>query len=263
MKFKLFGRLKQNAKKEPKIEANLKPAEEIPVNEVRRMSSQGVSQGEIVNQLRNTGYTYSQINKAMNEAVKETTKMGGIQNQTPMQSQMSSGMPQPEINTQLPPKATPQVQNNQSNERSFEYPQNIQYTGPSKEELGLQSQDAFAAAASQQQQFLVPENTEELIEVMIAEKMIDVEDEFERSHNKISDLEKIILELRDTVKELQIRKDEDEKKFLGKVIEIEDFLEGSQSRLGGLEKAVQQVLPTLVENVRDLTGVVEDAKKKE
>ena len=56
--------------------------------------------------------------------------------------------------------------------------------------------------------------------------------------------------------------DEDEKKFLTKVTEIEDYLEGSQSRIGGLEKALQQVLPTLVENVRDLTGAVEGVKKE-
>ncbi len=237
MKFQLFGRLKHSAAKKPQ-EHTLKQLSELPVDQVRTLSSRGISQREIINRLRTQGYTYSQINEALNEAVKD----------------VATGRQPLEPQNQTAPFQT-SMEHEPSN---YEYPQNISYSGPSKEELGLPKKEK---KQPEEEQVLVPETTEELIEVMIAEKMIDVEDEFEKIHNKIKDLEKIVFELRDQVKELKIRKNEDEKKFLTKVTEIEDFLENSQSRIGGLEKALQQVLPTLVENVRDLTGVVQEVKK--
>jgi len=107
----------------------------------------------------------------------------------------------------------------------------------------------------------ISESEEELIETIVEEKIIDIEDEFENIYAQIEEMQDRLEDMQDDVEELQIRKDEDEQEFIQKVDEMEEYLETSQSRIGGLEKAFQQTLPTLVDNVRDLTDLVKDMKE--
>jgi len=109
----------------------------------------------------------------------------------------------------------------------------------------------------------ISQEQEELIETIIEEKMIDIEDEFETVYERLEALEDHVDELQQDVHDLKIRKDEDEREFLQKMEEMEEYLENSESRIGGLEKAFQQTLPSLVENVRDLTELVEDMRQEQ
>ncbi|MDY6778078.1 MAG: hypothetical protein SVU32_05390, partial [Candidatus Nanohaloarchaea archaeon] len=49
----------------------------IPTDEVQQLSNQGYSQHEITEELRDRGYSYSDINKAMNRAVRDSTQQSG------------------------------------------------------------------------------------------------------------------------------------------------------------------------------------------
>lgn len=227
MKFELFGRLK---KKKPE---NVPPPslpdinQEIPESVIKDMLNQGLTQGEIVNQLRNKGYTYSQINKALNEVVKKEA-----------------------------------VREEEEKDVDFQQPQFPPEQKSQENETQIQQSVSPEEFSSYEEQPLVPENMEELIEVIVAEKLIDVEDNFEKVNKRISKIEKNLAQLRDDVNELKIRKDEDEKKFLGKIEELEQFMEASHGRIGGLERALKEVLPTLVENVRDLTTMMKEGRKE-
>lgn len=254
MKFELFGKLKgdKKKKKEQKSSQRQRRSERsgegnLPMDEVRRLSQQGYSEDEMVNQLRDNGYNYPEIKKAMNQVLKAQTQgeARGPSGRRPQEGSPSRGGsgrrgPEPLSAYQGKPQSggTPRGSEQQPGE----------INQPPAEDYGGEG---------------VPEDTEELIEVMISEKLIDIEDEFERVHSHIENLQEKTKDLEDRIKEIEIRKDEQENKFLSKVNEMEDYLETSQSRIGGLEKALQQVLPSLVDNVRELTSLVQDMKKEE
>ena len=108
----------------------------------------------------------------------------------------------------------------------------------------------------------VNENIEELIETVVAENLESVNQEFENLYEELDFIEEQMENLEERVEELEIRDDEDQQEFVQKVDEMEDHIDSYESRIGGLEKAFQQVLPSLVENVRDLTGLVQEIKQE-
>jgi len=245
VKFEFLGKLKDRGDEEDGESAP--SSDDIPVDEVRTLSDQGYSQHEINEFLRDRGYGYSQINKAMNRAVRDTTQGGGPgggqsfdqgrDGTTQTQQQQGSGQDsyQPQPYEQDPGGRQP-------TQPQQEY-----------EEGGMEDEWSDDVGIS--------ESEEELIETIVEEKIIDIEDEFENIYVQIEEMQDRLEDMQDDVEELQIRKDEDEQEFIQKVDEMEEYLETSQSRIGGLEKAFQQTLPTLVDNVRDLTDLVKDMKE--
>jgi archaellum component FlaC len=108
----------------------------------------------------------------------------------------------------------------------------------------------------------VDPEVEELIETIVAENFQRVNAEFENVYEELDALGEKLENLDNRVHDLEIRDDEDQEQFVQKVEEMEDHIDNYQSRIGGLEKAFQQVLPNLVDNVRDLTQLVQEIKQE-
>lgn len=108
----------------------------------------------------------------------------------------------------------------------------------------------------------VDPEVEELVETIVAENFDRVEVEFENVYEEIDEIKEQMEELEQRVHDLEVRDDEDQQQFVQKVDEMEDHIDQYQSRIGGLEKAFQQVLPSLVDNVRDLTTLVQEIKQE-
>ncbi len=266
--------------------------DDVPIDEVQQLSQQGYSQHEITEELRDRGYAYSAINKAMNRAVRDSTQSRsgqGGRGSSPQQAQQPAQQGGPGgfddrsgdqgRSSQTPPGEKEPMGPQGGGQQSR------QQTGQAQQDFGTQQQtqqgNQFGSGQGQQQTATqdysdeeYPEETwdtdvgisqeqEELIETIIEEKIIDIEDEFETVYERLEELEDNVDELQQDVHDLKIRKDEDEREFLQKMEEMEDYLESSESRIGGLEKAFQQTLPSLVENVRDLTELVEDMRQEQ
>lgn len=255
MKFKLFGRFREdeNGGQQQQDTGGFQ-ADDMGTgtsnfsngleDTVQRMFSQGYSESEIRDELGGQ-YAQDEIQNAINRAV--TSSAAGEDN---------SGGPEP---------MTPY--NGDSGAVS---PMDEGYDGEDEdmnEELSMgdqndMSMDAPNSPQPQQQGSGVDQNVEELVETIVAENFDRVETEFENAYSEIDELREKMEELEQRVHDLEVRDDEDDTQVIQKMDELEQDFNDYQSRIGGLEKAFQQVLPSLVDNVRDLTNLVQEIKQE-
>ena len=223
---------------------------------ISNMFSQGYSEEEIKQELQGQ-FSQTEIDRAINNAVKSSAtgnNSNGPEPMTPYQSNsndeavspMDEGFESEEDN-----QVNQMNQNNQQMEGQNPN-QNMQQQAPQQ-----QAQQQLNPS-----QGTVDPQVEELIETIVSENFQMVEQRFESVFEEIDVLADKIDELEARVEELEIRDDEDQQQFIQKVDEVEDHIDSYESRIGGLEKAFQQVLPSLVDNVRDLTGLVQEIKQE-
>jgi len=247
MKFQLFGRLRDNGQEN----GGGTPAMNEGMNQdagmedfggglqrtVENMFSQGYSEEEVRQELQGQ-YSPQDIQDAINQAVKSsaTSNQEGPEPMTPYEGSQENVSPMDEGYGQEEQEPMEEEQPPMSLEE--------QAGGG---EMNPSSPDA---------------NIEEMVETIVAEKFQDVEAEFENAYSEIDNIKQRLADMESRVEELEIRDDEDQTQFIQKVDEMEDHIDQYQSRIGGLEKAFQQVLPSLVDNVRDLTSLVQEMKQE-
>ena len=194
---------------------------------VNRLSEQGKNEREIINFMRKSGYPNEEISKSLNKAIKFRV----------------TGAPQPASYRQQQGNPPPQYENDDN----FIAPMPGQ---PLNENILEMSEDEEISL-------------EELVEEIVEEK-------WHESITELKDVEKAIVQLQDQVKFLNekikhIGKSGDEKKDeIKKMIEESSVhMENIGSRVGSVEKAFKEFLPSLTENVRSLSGIVEKMQKKD
>lgn len=232
-----------------------------PVEDVRQLSRDGYSEEEITDILRDEGYSFGQINEALNQAVRQS--VGG---QGPQQPSRGQG-PAPEGPWQGgdlseagtgPGLQEPPAQSGTGSPAPSQGPQSPA-SGGGAGGRGQMTQSGNVDVSGTG----LSEEVEEMIEIIVKEHFTEVEDEFANVYAEIDELAARIDALGDKVKELTVREDEDEKEFIQKVDEIEEYIQQEQSQLGGMERAFEQVLPSLVQNVRELSELVKDMKQEQ
>ncbi|MFT4892287.1 MAG: hypothetical protein ACI8Z7_000054 [Candidatus Nanohaloarchaea archaeon] len=256
MKFQLFGRLRDNQEEEnssQEPETGFSSQDDMSdfggglQRTVENLFEQGYSEGEVRQELQGQ-YSREEVQGAINQAVKTsaTTQEDGPEPMTPYKgenkevSPMDEGFNENEQETEQ--EMNPQDMNSQPN------------PGMNQEPIGQQRSEPPAGQNTG--------NVEELIETIVAENFERVEKEFENAYSEIDEMKEQINSLEERVNELEIRDDEDETQVIQKMDDIEEDINEYQSRIGGLEKAFQQVLPSLVDNVRDLTQLVQEIKQE-
>lgn len=216
---------------------------------VENMFQQGYNEEEIKQELQGQ-YSSQEIQQAVNNTVKNNaTPDDGPDPMTPYQSEDDPVSPMDEGYDEEPQQQAPQPQQNQQMPQSNppqQQPQPIQQEGGNGGNAGAP----------------VDQNVEELIETIVAENFQRVTAEFENVYEELDALEEEIEDLEHRIHDLEVRDDEDQEQFVEKVNEMEEHIDSYQSRIGGLEKAFQQVLPNLVDNVRDLTQLVQEIKQE-
>lgn len=279
MKFKLFGRLRDDEdKKEKRAQSsnmglntgnNRGGGNDLDMDmggsldrTINNMFSQGYSEQEIKQELQGQ-YSPQEIEQAINNAV-AVSAQGENTGQPPQQAGEQTGGPSPMSTYKGGNEALSPVDEGFENGGE----QNNPMDNPDNKEMGSQqpqpnqTQQPPPPAGNQQQNPSANQEIEELIETIVAENLDQVEAEFKTVYSEIDELRGIIADLDQRIEELEIRDDEDQQEFVQKVDEMEDHFDQYQSRIGGLEKAFQQVLPSLVENVRDLTELVQEIKQE-
>lgn len=274
MKFQLFGRLRDN-NSEPdeqggtdSLGPNTRDSNDQQMDNfggglqrtVENLFNQGYSEEEIRQELQGQ-YSEDELQNAINQAVKNsaTSQQDGPQPMTPYQggdeevSPMDEGFsnndnsaPEPDMNSGNPGDSM----QNEMNPEPAPQPE------PQQQPIQQQGQQSESQASRQSG------DVEELIETIVAENFERVEKEFENAYSEIDELKENVSELQERVHDLEVRDDEDQTQFIEKMDEIENDINEYQSRIGGLEKAFQQVLPSLVDNVRDLTQLVQEIKQE-
>lgn len=221
---------------------------------VENMFQQGYSEEEIRQELQGQ-YSDQEIQRAVNQTVKNNATpsegpqaMDTYQSSDQPASPMDEGFDNGEQQNPPPPP----------NQGDMQQPQQQQ---PSQ---GSQQMEPLPqpGEGDEQDSGPVDQRVEELIETVVAENFQRVTAEFENVYSELDLLEEEVEDLDERIHELEIRDDEDQQQFVQKVEEMEEHIDSYQSRIGGLEKAFQQVLPNLVDNVRDLTQLVQEIKQE-
>lgn len=227
---------------------------------VENMFQQGYSEDEIRQELQGQ-YSNQEIQSAVNQTVtNKATSKDGPEPMTPYESDDEPVSPMDEGYDE-----EPRGQENQNPQN----PQNMDQ-GPEPRNQGTQMQNnqpqpepiQQEGEEPRQQNGNIDRKTEELIETIVAENFQRVTAEFENVYNELDLLEEELEDLEHRVHDLEVRDEEDQEAFIQKVDEMEEHIDSYQSRIGGLEKAFQQVLPNLVDNVRDLTSLVQEIKQE-
>jgi hypothetical protein len=260
MKFKLFQRLRsggdgsetsaqstaQAGLGEPEMDDSALSGGDLE-RTVENMFQQGYSEDEIKQELQGQ-YSEADIQNAVNQTVTDNA----TSNQGPdiggMPQQGDQGMVDQEMQSQGMQNMQPPG-GNQAQQQPVQQDQQVE---------PIQSPNG-----EQQDQGPVDQRVEELIETIVAENFQRVTEEFQNMYEELDLIEEELEDLDQRVHDLEVRDDEDQQEFVQKVDEMEDHIDSYQSRIGGLEKAFQQVLPNLVDNVRDLTSLVQEMKQQE
>ena len=198
---------------------------DVPVDEVQKMTRKGMSDKDIIKQLKSKGYSYEAIEGAMLKAVKE-----GVDDEQPRAMQRF----------ETEPPAT---------ENFFDAP----------------PQQAFPDVMQPEQEMAMdiePEvMLEELVEGIIEEKwgrfedrLKKVDDSFDRIRAEIKQFE---------VRLDQSKRESPARDIDGKISGISEQLEDMEARVGGLEKAFKQFLPSLTRNIESLSQMIHEMKERQ
>jgi len=262
MDFKLFGRLKDDGddgnsgSKSSRSNDREQSISDVGGGNLKRtvksMFQQGYDEDQIRSELQGQ-YDSKDINRAINNVVTSSatgeSESGGPQPMSPYKGDEQALSPMDEGYDQENQQQQNQSQNQQQqNQNQQPIQQNNQQASQSQPQL-------------QSGQNSVNPQIEELIETIIAENFQKVETEFQNVYEELDVMAEKLEELDDRVHDLEVRDDEDQQEFVQKMDEVEDHIDSYESRIGGLEKAFQQILPSLVDNIRDLTGLVQEIKR--
>jgi len=272
VKFKFLGRLRGDDDEDDQQQRQSGGPRDAPIDRVQQLSDQGYSEEEIRDQLRDQGYTHSEITQAINDAVRASASQmsdrprgqqpgpgGGGYDEYDEGGYQGGGYDdefgQFEEGPPMDQGGGMQGASQPSGNDFQQQPQ--QPASPEPQQFDEPAEEPEEHAGG-----ITPEE-EELIEVIVAEHFTEVEEEFDSVYAELDDLQDQIDEIQEQIEELEIRKEERQTEFMQKVNEMQDYFEQSNQRIGGMEKAFQQVLPSLVENVRELSSLVKEMKDEE
>jgi hypothetical protein len=260
MDFELFGRLKDDGESGGDDSGQAQESRNVGSSEITRtvesMFDQGYSEEEIRSELEGR-YPKDDINRAINNVVTSSatgdSQDGGPEPMSPYQGEGEAVSPMDEGYNQNQDQNQQQNQNQQRQESQGQQQQQKQQ--PIQQENRTEQGPANRGDVNPQ--------IEELIETIIAENFQKVEKEFQNVYDEMDMIEEKLADLESRVHDLEVRDDEDQKEFVKKMDEVEDHIDSYESRIGGLEKAFQQILPSLVDNIRDLTSLVQEIKQEQ
>jgi DNA-binding transcriptional MerR regulator len=188
--------------------------EYIPVDVVQRLAGQGYSEADIISQLRQQGFTPSQIDKALTGALK--SKIGGpqppVERRMPQQRPPERVVPGPIVKPVLEPlelsKPPSEFTFEEKPEEFTEKPEI-----PKKEEIG-------------------PEITlEEVIEGVVSERWSQFEERLNRFDQRDMQIQIQIEEVRKKVDGLEKKEKESEHTFVSKLDEFGEHVSGIEGMI--------------------------------
>jgi prefoldin subunit 5 len=220
---------------------------------VETMFDQGYSEEEIKQELRGQ-YSDQEITNAVNQAVTDTatsaTQSDGPEPMTPYEGDADSDAASP-IDEGYGQDNGPAMESGQSNETNDTMQTPPPPTG---------SRDQSNQEQSSQQADTGMSQTEELVEAVVAENLQRVRSEFQNVYGEMDETQKTVETMAETLENMENSGEDQQTELNERINEIETQLESAQSRMDGMERAFQQVLPDLVENIRELTNLVQDLK---
>ena len=243
-------------KKKPKIQGP------VPIKEIQSLRNSGLSDREIIKRLKEKGYDEKEIERALLQSIRsEITSQK--ENIPPSESALSrEGAPKFEdiysgtsISSSLEtfgggPRRMPNMQSSMPSGSLEEDLGGLEDFGIGAGEMPLEGEETVS-----------PEVTiEEIVEGILMEKWPPIEKEINALKSEQEAIKKEIMEIKEHT--ARSRGGESNINIAAKIKEIEERLNNLEPKVSGLEKAFKQFLPTLTDNIRMLSQIVEKMKEK-
>jgi hypothetical protein len=254
-------------------------AANVPVSQVLNMKAQGMTNAQIANGLRASGYSLTQIRDAMAQAeIKSAVVPGGDA------GMMYTGGPMPQ-----------QMMGGPMEEQMPEMPEvgPMPDFGPMPEEQGMQGMDmgdmgmppgmempplpeVSAQPNFQQQQMMQPtpmrsgpvaseqliNELQRIIEEVIQEKWAEVEDKLNSLDVWKTRVDGRVESVAEQIKSLTGRIDDFGKGMMAKGEEYKSAMEEVGTEMSAIEKLMGKLIPSLADEIKELRNVVDKMKKK-
>ncbi|MBI5347494.1 MAG: hypothetical protein HZB66_02700 [Candidatus Aenigmarchaeota archaeon] len=207
----------------------------VPIDRVSALSQRGMSDKDVIKQLKSEGYSYDEIEKGMLQAVKQ-----GITPEEPYS-------PAPPTMRAAPRPPAPS--------RGAALPSWDDIYSGNPEEPATET-ELFEAEVPNDEELSPELAIEELVEGVVNEK-------WEKFQKRLESIEAEQHKIKVMISQVQQRKpaqssSEDNKAEMEEVYKRMDDIE---ARIGGLEKAFKQFLPSLTRNIESLAKMVHEMKE--
>lgn len=239
MKFKLFGRLKKEAPQIP-AEAGMHqggaaPAAQapqqavstrpLPEERVTFLLSRGLAEPEIIKVLKDEGYSFQEIDSGITNVLKE------------------------------------HVSSEQSN--TFEAPQES-YQGEDLAPVFRPNPDEVAREEAEiRTKSAIMEEMEEIIETLIEEKFSKVLEELDIVDKRFNEVNERLRQLNERLSAFEAQEKQSDASASEKIGEVNAREESIEPRVTSLEKAFKDIIPNLVESIREMRETMASAKRRE
>ena len=225
----LFGKKKEA---EP-VPVAAPPPSGLPVEQIISMRNQGYTNNQIIQALQRDGFTSQQLCDAMKQADLSSAVGAPLpEEEAYPEAEVPEGMP--------PPEAEP---------------------FPQEPGAGAPMPPPPMGAAPERAEHVDTEKIEEIAEAIIDEKW----EEIAKNINKVIEwketVESRIHDIEADSKKLKADFDRLHSSILGKIGEYDQNILNVGTEIKAMEKVFQKILPTLTENVSQLTRVTEKFKK--
>ena len=207
-----------------------------PIEEVQKLTRSGLSDRDVIKELKDKGYSYEQIERAMLQAVKAGVGEGKerpIEKKEELESMIeryeeepSSELPELPVMGELYPTVR-----------------------------GEESHQETALPETEEPELII----EELVEGVVEEKWQRFSEELKLVDDKFDKIRVGFEQLKQAV---EAKKEIPSKDFGAEIEELSKRFEDLEARIGGLEKAFKQFLPSLTRNIESLSGMVHEMKRK-
>ena len=198
---------------------------EVPVEEVRRLRSQGKSDRDIIIELKNKGYTFQEIEKAMLQVLKESS----ISKEKEGEKRREFGR---EINLPTLEKISPKEQAG-----------NIRFGGMRIPSL----------SPGPTQEFSTLDLLEEVVEGVVEEKIQDFSTKFDEFLGKIKEEDIKMSELKKIIEKNYSDLNSKIANMEKNLTELSDQVSNLEIKVKVLEKALKEFLPDIMEKARRLS----------
>jgi len=211
----------------------------VPVEDVLKMSKQGLNEVDIIKRLSESGYNPVQISDALNQA------------------KIKSSIGESEMTPSIMP-----IKEEMQQQQEISAPQPAFAPAPAPAMSQIPSPEAYPYYQTAPEEKISTETIEEITEEIVNEKWREVK-------TKVSDVvewknyaERRITAVDDRLKRIELSLDRLQAALLGKVQEYGRNIKDVGSEVESLEGAFSKVLSPLISNVKELGRITEEIKSR-
>jgi DNA-binding transcriptional MerR regulator len=239
----------------------------IPTDEVRALSSRGVPEPDIIRTLRREGYSTSEIDQAMKDALKSRVSgeaygppneygertLGGPPEDLPPREEIPGGLGYPTSEAEGEPALPPPGETP---------PREPEFPGMPKGEDFLGPPPTERAPSRRSSKGVGRREIEELAEVIVEEKLRGLNERFKAIDTQFQQVGKKMETLSGEMTKMRTEKGGEFKGVEDKIDSYSKHIDELKGRMESMEKALKDSLSPMLESMRSLSELVKSMKEK-